>query len=115
MGKWASGANLVSRKGIRNRRTMKEKVIVDSKRIWAQIGKKRVDLAPIEFKILLSLAQADGVVLDRKALGKAAEIPINLKMGLRLVDQHVCRLRRKVPGIETVTGFGYRAPGITVI
>ena len=70
-----------------------------------------VDLTPIEFKLLLLLAERRGRVQDRaQLLEHVWEAAPDIQT--RTVDMHVLRLRSKLgPAgdlIETVRGFGYR-------
>ncbi len=70
-----------------------------------------VELTPIEYKLLLALAERKGRVLARTQLLQAVwEAAPDIQT--RTVDMHVQRLRSKlgVGGqlIETVRGFGYR-------
>lgn len=78
-------------------------------------------LAPKEYEILKMLADAQGKVLSRQALlEKVWGHGRNMDMDTRTVDQHVARLRKKLgniglASIATVTNYGYRASGVTII
>ena len=68
---------------------------------------------PVEYDLLLYLAQAGGEVVSRKALLEDVwNMPFD--PGTNVVNVHINRLRRKLdrcgpPVIETVRGQGYRA------
>lgn len=77
-------------------------------------GKERY-LAPSEYAILKALYDT-GKALTRADLARAMghdEDSVETYAASRTVDQHLCRIRRKLgPGvIGTVTGFGYRYDG----
>ena len=70
--------------------------------------------APKEFAILRLLVEAKGNVLSRdRILELIWGLDRGLDMDVRVVDQHVARLRRKLGAegarILTVTNAGYRA------
>ncbi|MCP4639954.1 MAG: response regulator transcription factor [bacterium] len=82
------------------------------RRVWR--GEHEVDLTPIEFDILATLAQKPGTVFRRSQLINQAW-DVRYVGDERLVDVHVGRLRKKIesdPGqpkrIVTVWGKGYR-------
>ncbi len=81
----------------------------DSHRI--SVADREIELTPIEFKLLLLLAERRGRVQDRAKLLEAVwDAAPDIQT--RTVDMHVQRLRAKLgPAgdlIETVRGFGYR-------
>ncbi|MFO0724125.1 MAG: response regulator transcription factor [Myxococcota bacterium] len=75
------------------------------------VAGKRVSLTPIEFKLLLTLADRADQVQTREAL--LADVwGVHPDLETRTVDVHVKRLREKLEPagamIETVRGVGYR-------
>lgn len=81
----------------------------DSHRIT--VAGRDVELTPIEFKLLLLLADRRGRVQDRTKLLEAVwDAAPDIQT--RTVDMHIQRLRTKLGDagniIETVRGFGYR-------
>lgn len=89
-------------------------LVIDESRREVLVDRKRVDLTPTEWNLLVALATTPGRVYSRFEL-------INRTRGYefegyeRTVDSHVKNLRRKIetdPGtpriIETVLGAGYR-------
>jgi DNA-binding response OmpR family regulator len=67
-----------------------------------------------EFRILLTLLQNPGIALTRDALADAAFPDDSYNLG-RSIDVHICRIRRKLQGIdpgfdsiETVYQLGYK-------
>jgi two-component system, OmpR family, phosphate regulon response regulator PhoB len=81
----------------------------DSHRVT--VGGREVELTPIEFKLLLLLADRRGRVQGRAQLLEAVwDAAPDIQT--RTVDMHVQRLRTKLGSagdlIETVRGFGYR-------
>ena len=89
-------------------------VVLDRGALVVTKAGRRLDLSPMEMRLLLELAANDGLVLSRQQL-------LTSVWGLdhlgdsRLVDACVQRLRAKiedVPGdprlLQTVRGFGYR-------
>jgi len=71
---------------------------------------KRIDMTPIEFKILLRLAQNSNKVLSRQQLLDGVwghEVYIED----RCIDKHICSIRKKINPygnhIKTVSGVGY--------
>lgn len=75
-------------------------------------GKRRIDLSPTEFKLILSLARKEGQVVPRSVLLHEAW-GIQYDPMTNIVDVHINRLRRKIdvgteaPLIHTVRGVGY--------
>jgi two-component system, OmpR family, phosphate regulon response regulator PhoB len=81
----------------------------DSHRIT--VAGKDVELTPLEFKLLLLLAERRGRVQDRARLLESVwDAAPDIQT--RTVDMHVQRLRTKLGSagelVETVRGFGYR-------
>lgn len=75
------------------------------------VAGKDVDLTPLEYKLLILLADRRGRVQDRAKLLEAVwDAAPDIQT--RTVDMHVQRLRTKLGAagdlIETVRGFGYR-------
>jgi DNA-binding response OmpR family regulator len=79
----------------------------------------RIELTPLEFEILLTLARMPGVVFTREQLMDKVWGYRDYAGG-RVVDSHVARIRRKLGEdgaeprfIRTVHGVGYafREPG----
>jgi DNA-binding response OmpR family regulator len=77
-----------------------------------------VALTPLEFRLLVTLVEADGRVLSRDQLLDAVYGPDGDEILDRTIDVHVGRLRDKLGDraaepevIATVRGFGYRAVG----
>jgi two-component system OmpR family response regulator len=91
-------------------------VVVDTERREVSRAGRRIDLTPVEFRLLETLITADGRVLSRDQLldavyGTDADGVLD-----RTIDVHVGRLRDKLGDradepdvIATVRGFGYRA------
>jgi two-component system phosphate regulon response regulator PhoB len=75
------------------------------------VNGEELDLTPIEYKLLLLLAERRGRVQDRTQLLEAVW-DASPDIQTRTVDMHVQRLRTKLGSaadlIETVRGFGYR-------
>ena len=89
-------------------------VVLDRGSLVVTKGGRRLDLTPMEMRLLLELAANDGLVLSRQQL-------LTSVWGLdhlgdsRLVDACVQRLRAKIEDVpaeprllQTVRGFGYR-------
>lgn len=76
----------------------------------------RVELTPLEARLLGLLAREPGRILSRRRLLKEVwEVADPSRIETRTVDMHVAKLRRKLgaPGdalIQTVRGEGYRFP-----
>ena len=88
-------------------------VTVDWERNEVRANGRVVELALKEYLVMHMLYEAQGKVLSREHLlteiwgyEKADLSPVLI----RLIDQHVARLRGKVGAqcVKTVTGFGYR-------
>ncbi len=74
-------------------------------------GEKHISLTPIEFKLLLHLAQNPNLVLSRTQLLQAiwgSQVFIED----RSIDKHICTLRKKIhpyeAAVKTVSGIGYK-------
>jgi two-component system, OmpR family, response regulator AdeR len=76
------------------------------------VGKEPVELTPLEFNLLLTLAQQPGRIFRRSELLEAANPESDALE--RTVDSHITRIRRKLEAhqlsdiIESVRGVGYR-------
>jgi DNA-binding response OmpR family regulator len=86
---------------------------IDAKRRRVTVDDAEVQLTPLEFEILLTLAREPGVVLSRDQLMDRIW-GYRDHAGGRVVDSHVARLRRKIGEdgndprfIRTVHGVGY--------
>ncbi|MEL7626323.1 MAG: response regulator transcription factor [Anaerolineaceae bacterium] len=79
-----------------------------ARRVW--VSEKNIDLTSIEFDLLLTLAQHQGMVLTREQLLEKAWGYIYFGDS-RVVDVHIGHIRQKLgldSVIETVRGVGYR-------
>ena len=80
--------------------------------VWLQ--GERVDLTPIEFRLLVEFARRPGHVLDRETLLRSSAWGYDFWPGPAMVNMAVMRLRSKLEAsgrprmIETVRGMGYR-------
>ena len=92
---------------------------IDRKSHRVTVDDAEIDLTPIEYRLLLVLAESNGRVYERARLLETVwDAAPDIQT--RTVDMHVQRLRTKLGRagdlIETVRGFGYRfhdeAPGI---
>ena len=92
---------------------------IDQARRTAAVDGTRIELTPLEFEILLTLARTPGVVFTREQLMDKVWGYRDYAGG-RVVDSHVARIRRKLGEdgaeprfIRTVHGVGYafREPG----
>ena len=88
-------------------------LVVDAARRRVTREKDEIDLTPLEFQILLTLAEAPGVVFSRDSLMDRIWGYRDYAGG-RVVDSHVARIRRKLDDdaaepkyIRTVHGVGY--------
>jgi DNA-binding response OmpR family regulator len=89
-------------------------VEVDFGRGEVRAAGNRVDLTPIEFRLLSALIRAGGRVLNRRQLVDAAWGHGAFTSG-RIVDNHIANLRRKIEPdpaqpryLRNVRGLGYR-------
>ncbi|MCO4748282.1 MAG: response regulator transcription factor [Proteobacteria bacterium] len=84
------------------------RISATSHRVW--VHDKQVDLTPLEFKMLLALAQTRGRAWTRDKL--LQDVWGGLNVTSRTIDTHVRRLREKLGSggdyIQTVRGVGYR-------
>jgi two-component system phosphate regulon response regulator PhoB len=88
-----------------------ENLVIDRESHRTTVDGREIDLTPLEFKLLILLAERQGRVQDRtKLLESVWDAAPDIQT--RTVDMHVQRLRTKLgPAgdlIETVRGFGYR-------
>ncbi|MGE0059683.1 MAG: response regulator transcription factor [Dehalococcoidia bacterium] len=88
-------------------------LVIDSVARVATRGDERLVLTPKEFDLLAVLCRLEGVALARE---KLLDLVWGSNFyGVRTVDLHVARLRKKLAGssivIETVWGSGYRLKG----
>ncbi len=77
----------------------------------ASVSGVKIDLAPLEYRVLETLLERRGRVQTRRQLLQAAW-DTSARIETRTVDMHVARLRSKLGEagamIETVRGIGYR-------
>jgi len=87
------------------------RIKVDISRHKVTVGKKEVELTPMEFDLLVTLMSRKGRVQSRDRLLEDVW-DISSDVTTRTVDTHIKRLREKLGEegkfIETVRGFGYR-------
>ncbi|MBI9045347.1 MAG: response regulator transcription factor [Anaerolineaceae bacterium] len=93
----------------KKRRITSKNILIDngSRRAWE--NEVELDLTPIEFALLYTLAQHRGLVLSRdQLLEKVWDNTFSFET--RMVDVHISHLRKKMSGdyIQTVRGTGYR-------
>ncbi len=86
---------------------------VDFERHEVKVNDAPVSLAPKEFELLRLLIEADGKILSRDQLAQSLwGVEQGLEMDVRVVDQHVARLRKKLLServrVATVSNFGYQ-------
>src|SRR5215471_1119436 len=91
-------------------------LVVDVDRCEVLRGDERLDLSPLEFRLLAALVAADGRVLSRDRLLTVLGGPHSDGVLERSVDVYVGRLRSKLGDdperpryVATVRGTGYRA------
>jgi DNA-binding response OmpR family regulator len=91
-------------------------LVVDRDRHEARIDGRLVSLTTVEFRLLVTLLEADGRVLSRDQLLDAVYGQDEAEVLDRTVDVHVGRLRDKLGDdadrpryVATVRGVGYRA------
>ena len=91
---------------------------VDPDAMTASLAGRRLDLTPVEFRLLRALAEKPGRVRSRDQLLDVAYVDGRVVLD-RTVDTHIKNLRRKlaaaVPGVEFIqsvygVGFKYEAP-----
>ncbi len=75
---------------------------------------RRVFLTAKEFRILALLRERNRTLSREDILSEVWGSDRKSVTDLRAVDQHVCRLRRKIkaPLIETVLSYGYKYVGV---
>ena len=90
-------------------------LLVDRDRHIARLAGKPLELTTLEFRLLASLLEADGRVLDREQLLDAVYGEGEAFVLDRSVDALIKRLRRKLGDdpnrpryVATVRGIGYR-------
>jgi two-component system alkaline phosphatase synthesis response regulator PhoP len=79
-----------------------------SRRVW--VDEEEIELTTLEFDLLFTMAEHNGLVLSREQLLDKAWDYNDYFGDMRVVDVHVGHLRQKVGSqfIETVRGAGYR-------
>jgi DNA-binding response OmpR family regulator len=88
-------------------------LILDATRHRASIGKVEVDLSPTEFRLLGTLVAANGDLVRRRDLVRAAW-PDGAQVSDNTLDQYLSRLRRKLReagsdlSLNTARGIGHR-------
>jgi len=89
-------------------------VEIDTAKMRVSVGGTQVDLTPIEFQLLATLAREPGRVFTRSQLLDAVH-GVAIESYERAIDAHVKNIRRKIeptPGspryVVTVHGVGYR-------
>jgi DNA-binding response OmpR family regulator len=88
---------------------------IEAGRHEANIGDRRLDLTPIEYRLLEALARAGGDLVPHLRLVRAGW-PAEADPDLLWLKPHVARLRHKVeavggPSILALRGVGYRLDG----
>jgi DNA-binding response OmpR family regulator len=82
-----------------------------SAEIDGDTGPVKIDLTPMEFRLLYALVKSEPRVLSREQLLSAASSHGEETID-RTIDAHLCKLRKKLRGlthvIESVYGVGYR-------
>ena len=90
------------------------RITVDEPRMLAQVNGERLDLTPIEFKLLATLVRHPGRVYRRDEL---LDLVYSDRRDIvdRTIDSHIKNLRRKiahvlanVPVLQAVYGIGYK-------
>lgn len=73
--------------------------------------KKELDLTPVEFRLLLLFMRENGAIVPREAI-LTQVWGDEIHVSPRVVDHHVCAVRRKIADtgtkIESIYGVGYR-------
>jgi two-component system, OmpR family, response regulator BaeR len=89
-------------------------LVIEEAAFRAQFAGKPLDLTPVEFRLLRTLAAAPGRVFSRQQLLDAAYTDHRVVTD-RTVDSHIKNLRRKLDGvsdaypiIHSIYGVGYR-------
>lgn len=74
-------------------------------------AERAIELTPIEFKTLVCLTKHNNCVVSRDLLSKEVW-GSKINVGQRVIDQHVCSLRKKMSPYEnlihTIFGVGYK-------
>ncbi len=91
------------------------KLVIDAGRHEAHVGAARLDLTPIEYRLLEALVRAGGDLVPHLRLVRAGW-PAEADPDLLWLKPHVARLRHKVdaaggPAILALRGVGYRLEG----
>ncbi|MFE7168181.1 response regulator transcription factor [Streptomyces sp. NPDC057616] len=88
-------------------------LVLDATRHRATVGEALVDLSPTEFRLLATLVAADGELVRRRDLVRAAW-PDGAQVSDNTLDQYLSRLRRKLRetgshlSLNTARGIGHR-------
>ncbi|MEU0945670.1 response regulator transcription factor [Streptomyces canus] len=88
-------------------------LVLDATRHSAHVGDVHIDLSPTEFRLLATLMAADGALVSRRDLVRAAW-PDGAQVSDNTLDQYLSRLRRKLReagsglGLTTTRGIGHR-------
>ena len=88
---------------------------IDTRRKQAGIGDRRVNLPPIQYRLLLALARQAGEVVSYQALLRVVwGYDGDDRQARELLKEHIRRIRRRLglnpkeyPYIRSVRGFGY--------
>jgi two-component system response regulator BaeR len=99
---------------LRRRRTPSTALLIDDERHLAELDGKPLDLTPVEFRLLRTLASSPGRVFPRERLLERLYEDHRVVTD-RTVDAHVKNLRRKLeevrPGeelVRSIYGVGYK-------
>ena len=99
---------------LRRRRTPSTSLVLDEERHVAELDGRALDLTPVEFRLLRTLASAPGRVFPRERLLERLYEDHRVVTD-RTVDAHVKNLRRKLeevrPGeelVRSIYGVGYK-------
>lgn len=93
---------------------MAPKIVIDEDRHEVFVGDRKVSLKAKEFKILVALKKSNKTMSRNDFMRELySDDPRVERISYRVIDVHVCRLRKKmrVPVIETVPTFGYKYIG----
>ncbi|MFE7016569.1 response regulator transcription factor [Streptomyces sp. NPDC057651] len=88
-------------------------MVLDATRHSARVGDVHVDLSPTEFRLLATLVGANGSIVSRRDLVRAAW-PDGAQVSDNTLDQYLSRLRRKLRevgsdlSLTTARGIGHR-------
>lgn len=91
-----------------NKKIETPKLVVDKNRHEVFYGGEKIELYPKEYQVFNFIRDANKSV-TRREMSKAIW-GHEVHGATRLIDQHVCRIRRKfpVPVIETDSNYGYK-------